>query len=35
MAVSSLDSGTVKDEEDEQQTEAAFKGRAVVLDCFR
>ncbi len=35
MAVSSLDSGTVKDEEDQQQTEAAFKGRAVVRDCFR
>lgn len=35
MAVSSLDSGTVKDEEDEQQTKAAFKSRAVDMDCFR
>jgi len=34
MAVSSLDSGTVKDEEDQQQTKAAFQCRAVVLDCF-
>jgi len=33
--VSSLDSGTVKDEEDQQQTNAAFEGGAVVLNCFR
>jgi hypothetical protein len=35
VAVSSLDSGTVKDEEDQQQTKAAFKRRAVVLNCIR
>ena len=33
MAVSSLDSGTVKDEEDQQQTEAAFQRGAGVLNC--
>jgi hypothetical protein len=35
MAVSRLDSSPVKDEDDQQQTEAAFQRRAVVLDCFR
>lgn len=35
MAVSGLDSGAVKDEEDQQQTEAAFQRGAVVLNCFR
>lgn len=33
MTVSSLDSGTVKDEEDQQQTEAAFQRGAGVLNC--
>jgi len=35
MAVSSLDSGAVQDENDEQQSKAAFQRRAVILDCFR
>lgn len=35
MAVRSLDSGAVKDEDDQQQTEGAFKIGAVVLNCFR
>jgi hypothetical protein len=33
MAVRSLDSGTVKDEEDQQQTEAAFQRGAGILYC--
>jgi hypothetical protein len=33
VTVSSLDSGTVKDEEDQQQTDAAFQRGAGVLNC--
>ena len=34
MAVSSFDGGTVKDEEDQQQTEATFQRGARILNCF-
>jgi len=34
VTVSSLDSGTVKDEQDQQQTNAAFQLGATVLNCF-
>ena len=35
MAVRSLDSGAVENEDDQQQTKAAFQFRAVVLDRLR
>ena len=33
MTVSRLDRGTKKDEDDQQQTKAAFQRRALVLNC--
>ena len=35
VSVSRLDSGPVKNENDEQQSDAAFQDSAVVLNCLR